>query len=503
MLSSGQNRFAITSEANIDHRMDRKNSAGYAVRACGCDFKCEFTPCLYLPAWGITVGLRMLQLWPMLVPCCSLCRNNRVTSTVKCVRGVIFLMTITAQENDTMNCFNNYRFSWLASVWLGVCALTAQAQETLRPEILKSLKVAQDALADKRNAEALEQSQRVLALPQLSTYERHTVLRTLAVAAMGAQSWDAAISALEDLVQSSTTSSADKRLMYESLVRAALQKKESDRVARYARAYLQEGGLNASVRTVLIQSLNLLGRHTEVVETMQGFLQVDDASGNKTPEEELRALALSQRQIKSESGYRDALWRLLTSHEKPVYWAEYIARVFGMSGFNSRFELDLYRLYELTGHLQESGEYVEMAQLALKAGLPVEAVRVIAKGFEKGVLGQGSEASGHARLKTEAEKRMREDEAQFAQMEKVARDGNSLAMIAEVQFSRQNWEAANEAYAKALQLGGLRRLPEIQLHHAIGLLQAGRKDAARTQLQAIEGDATALELAKLWSLRAR
>ena len=392
---------------------------------------------------------------------------------------------------------------WLVAMSLGVCVAQAMAQDTLRPEVAKALKVAQDALAAKQSSEALDQSRKALALPQLTPYERLSVLRTLAVAAIGAQSWDTATNALEELVQSGAVPASDKLPMYESLVRLAQQQKDYARLVRHAQAYRQAGGNHPVIRTVMVQSLSLLGQHSQVVTAMQDFLALDDAQGRKTPEEELRALAVGQRQLKNDEGYREALWRLLSAHDKPEYWAQYITHLLNTPGFNSRLELDLYRLFEDKGLLEEADEYVEMAQLALKAGLPAEAVRVMAKGFDKGVLGKGSSAAQHARLRDEAQKKMREDDAQFAQMEKSAKDGPALAILGDVHFSRQNWSAAHEVYARALQAGGLRRESEVRLHHAISLLRAGQKQAARDMLRTVQGDATSLELARLWTLMAR
>jgi predicted HTH domain antitoxin len=72
-----------------------------------------------------------------------------------------------------------------------------------------------------------------------------------------------------------------------------------------------------------------------------------------------------------------------------------------------------------------------------------------------------------------------------------------------VHASKQNWAAANAAYAQALAAGGLRREQEFRLHYAISLIKAGQKEQAMAQLKAVQGDATAVEIATLWQLLAR
>ncbi|NBR32920.1 MAG: hypothetical protein EBT84_12340 [Sphingomonadaceae bacterium] len=144
-----------------------------------------------------------------------------------------------------------------------------------------------------------------------------------------------------------------------------------------------------------------------------------------------------------------------------------------------------------------------MAELALKAGLPAEALRVLEAGHQKGILGKGAEAAAHARLLEQARKKAKEDDAMLPQLEQGARDGNAWMAVAEAHAAKQNWPAAVLAYDKALQSGGLRREAEAGLRRGIALFKAGRKADAQAQWKALQGDSTAVQLASLWTLLAR
>lgn len=388
----------------------------------------------------------------------------------------------------------------LCSLWLSTAAL---AQGSVRPEVHKPLSAAQEALKNNQAEAALKLSADALAVPELTAVERNAILRTRAVAATRAQNWDLVIESLEPLVVQADISAEDKRPMLETLISASQQKKDYPRLVKWARQYLQIGGPNASVRTVMIQVLAVTGQHADVVKEMQEKMRLDDAAGKKTPEEELRMLAVSYRNLKDNAGYQATLRRLLTDYPGKAYWSETISRLAQTPGLNQRLELDLYRLLEASGNLEEADEYTDMAQMALRAGLPAEAQRVLAQGYDKGVLGKGAEAATHAKLKAEAQKKAQEDDKLFPQLEKSAKDGNTLAGVGDVHASKQNWAAANAAYAQALAAGGLRREQEFRLHYAISLIKAGQKEQALQQLQAVQGDATAVEIAKLWQLLAR
>ena len=386
---------------------------------------------------------------------------------------------------------------------VGLMAGSVLAQGSLRNEVIKPLTAAQEALKSNQNEQALNLLRDALAVPQLTPAEKSMILRTQAVAALRAQKWDTAAQALESLVISSEVPQADKRPLLESLINACLQLKDHARVAKWSRQYLQDGGSNPAVHLAMVQSMAASGQHAEVVAAMREKIRMDISKGQKTPEPELRTLAVSCRQLKDDAGYMNTLKQLLSNYPSKAYWAEVIGRMSQQAGLNTRLELDLYRLLEQTENMEDAAEYVEMASLALKAGLPSEAVRVINKGFGAGVLGQGSGAASHQKMRTEAEKKLREDEALFAQLERSAKDGPSWAAVGDVYFSRQNWSAAHAAYGKAIELGGLRREHEVRLHDAISLIQADQKGAARQQLAAVTGDPTAVDLAALWAILAR
>lgn len=390
----------------------------------------------------------------------------------------------------------------LASLCLWAASL-AQAQVVVRPELVKPLQAVQEALSAQKHQDVLDQLRPLLQTAGLTPAELGVMRRMQAVAALGAKNWDLAIGSLQEMLQAPDLPASDRRALQESLMNAAQQKQDHALLVRTARQYLQEGGTNPSIRPALIQALALGQQHAEVIREVQEKMRLDAAAGQKTPENQLRLLAVSYRQLKDDAGYRATLKQLLASYPSRDYWAEVAGRMITLPGFNNRFELDVFRLLEQSGNLQEPVDFTEMAGLALQAGLPAEALRVLNLGYDKGILGQGAQAAAHSKLRTEAQTKVREDDRGFAQLEKSARDGNTLASVAAVYASRQDWTQAQAIYARALAAGGLRREQEVRLHYAISLFKAGQKEPALGQLKAIEGDATAVELASLWALMMR
>lgn len=391
-------------------------------------------------------------------------------------------------------------------LWLVVLAgvtTSVLAQAGLRPEVHKPLVAAQDALKNNQTEQALRLAAEAASVPSLTAVEKPLVWRLQAVAALRAQQWALAIERLEGLLDLPQMPASDRLILQEMLVNASVQNKDAARTVRVARQYLQAGGSNLSVRMALLQSLSLQGDHKALVQDMQGFIEQDQAQNRKTPEAELRLMGTACLQLKDEAGYFSALKRLLALYPSKAYWADAVVRLANLPTFNNRYELDGYRLLAETDNLEEAAEYTEMAGLALKAGLPAEALRVLESGHSKGVLGQGPDAANHTRLLAEARKKTQEDNALLPQLEQGAKDGNAWMAVADVQASKHHWPAAVFAYDKAQKAGGLRREAEVKLHYGIALFKSGQTSAALVQWQAVQGDSTAHELASLWALLAR
>ena len=262
---------------------------------------------------------------------------------------------------------------------MAATSTTALAQTNnaaaIRPEVVKLLQASQDALREGQLDKALTLAQQAMAMPNISKDERPYVLRTLAAAAMQAKNFVLAISTLETLVQElpDTTLPDQKAALIESILSAAQQAQDLERFVKWARIYLDQGGRNPSVRPVLIQTLSVLKQHEAVIKEVKVKIKSDEEYSVNTPEIELRLMAYSQRMLKDDAGYNASLKMLLQRYPSKAYWAEVIPRVARQANFNIRFDLDLYRLLELTGNMEDPTEYTDMANLALKNGLPAEA----------------------------------------------------------------------------------------------------------------------------------
>lgn len=371
---------------------------------------------------------------------------------------------------------------------LGV-ALSSVAQVNLRSEVAKPLQAAQEAIQSKQPEEALKKIQEARQVAQLTGAEKMLLERLSVVAAMNAQKFDLAASSLDYLLQSKDLPEVDRLSLMETMVSVSLRTKDYPRVVEWSRRYLQQGGTNTRIRLALIQSLAVQGAHQEVLKEMPAKLQADAAAGKLPDEAELRIYAFSQQQVKDEAAYIKTLTELVKRFPSQAYWGDLLNRIPRQSGFNARYQLDVFRLMDAMDNLEDAEDYADVAQAALKAGLPHEALRMLDK---------VAQPASTATLKKQVQQRMAEDDKAMQAIGPNSEDAVLLAQWADVQLSKGNWKLAVPAYDKALVKGGLRREAETRLHSGIALIKSGQADAAKTMLASVKGDDTAVLLASLW-----
>jgi tetratricopeptide (TPR) repeat protein len=243
-----------------------------------------------------------------------------------------------------------------------------------------------------------------------------------------------------------------------------------------------------------MQSLSLQGAHFEVLTEMPKQLAAYAAAGKLPDEAELRLYAFSQQHVKDEAAFVKTLTELVKRFPSKAYWGDLLNRIPRQASFQPRYQLDVFRLMDATDNLEDAEDYADVAQSALKAGLPHEALRMLDK---------VAQPASSVNLKKQVQQRIAEDDKAMQAIGPDSEDAVLLAQWADVQLSKGDWKAAVPAYEKALAKGGLRREAETRLHCGIALLKSAQVDAAKVMLSSVKGDDTATLLAALWLNLAR
>ena len=388
---------------------------------------------------------------------------------------------------------------------LSVVAGSSVAEDLLRPAVGKPLQAARDSLGKGKPKRALEQIEEARSVGKLSEYEQFVIAQMRGAALSAAGRPTAAAGEFEKVLAAGRLPAGEQLQVREALVGAYLRAKQYDKAVRAIKAYQSEGGTKAEVLAYLPQAYYLAGDYRQAASESARRIRELEKAGKRPSQQQLKLYASCYAKLDDMRGYRRALEKMVRHHPEPGYWADLIQRTARQPGFSKALELDTLRLLRATGNLASATAYMEMAQLAVQAGLPGEARSIIDEGYARGILGRGDakQTERQGRLKKLVEERVAEDRATMAAADQEvasAASGDPLVRqgLAYVTYG----EAAKgiEMIQAGIAHGKLESPARAQLQLAYALQLAGRRDAALKAFRQVGEGEGARDLARLWRL---
>ncbi len=377
---------------------------------------------------------------------------------------------------------------------------------SIRPEVANAVNAAQDAGRAGQKEAAEAKLREAGAVPALSPFEQAVIERARGAVALSLRDYDQAIKSLAAVVATNQLTGADQLQLVELLAKLTYQQKDYPASVGWVRRYQQDGGSDAGVGELLPQALYLANDFKGAAAELEPRVAADEAAGRVTPEVTLRLLVSCYIQGKDDAGYLRTLERMALAYPKAEYWSELTTRATKQPGFAERLWLDVYRLRLAANLMRNADEYVEMAQLAIQAGYPAEALRVIDRGYSLSLLGNGKDADAHTKLRERADKAAEKDAADMAKSEgsaRSAREGDALVNLGFAWVSGGQANRGLPMMEAGVAKGGLRRADDARLHLGIAMWMAGRRDDAVKAFADVKGADGSAALARVWSLFVR
>lgn len=384
----------------------------------------------------------------------------------------------------------------------------ASAQEAVRPEVGKPLQAANDLMRAGKFKDALNKVREAERVSGLTAQESYLVNSSMGSAASGAGDSATAIRAFEAVLASGKAPGATQLKIVEALVGMQYSARNYPAAIQMATRYFRDGGGSGQVRTLMIQSYFQSGDFANAAKESLTDIQADEKAGRAPSEEKLQLLANSYLRQKNGNGYIATIEKLLNYYPKKSLWADVVSRLQSKPGFADRLALDVYRLRLATGNLTATNDFMEMSQLALQAGFPSEAKKVVDEGYASGALGKGAEAARHKRLKDLVESRVAENASVIAAGSKAeaeanaARNGDALFTLGYNRFTAGQSSGTGMMEA-AIKKGDMKRPEDAKLHLGIALLQSNQKVRGVQMLRSVKGDDGVADMANLWVIFSR
>lgn len=378
----------------------------------------------------------------------------------------------------------------------------AQAAETVKPAIGTLLHDASELAKAKKYKDALSKLRDADAVAGKTAYESYVIESTRGSYAMSAGDKETAVKAYEAVVSSSRLNATQKLAMYEALGGTYYTLNNLAKASTWYNRYLSEGGDDPKIKQMVTQISFQNGDCAKVSKDITANVRAEEKAGHNPVEGDLQMLANCSKNDKT--AYVVAMEKLTTYYPKRDYWKDLLNRLPARPGYSERLLLDMYRLKEELGLISTLDNYMEMSQLALQVGLPMEAQKIIDQGYKAGVLGVGAEAARHKRLKDMAVKNVAAD-AKALQQEMAeataAADGTALVNLGFAQVTAGQSAKGIALMEQGIAKGGLSHPADANLHLGIAYLWAGKKTEAIKAFKSVQGTDGAADLARYWMIQ--
>ena len=376
-------------------------------------------------------------------------------------------------------------------------------QQSVRAEMGKPLNEIMELVAAKQFPQAQEKLAVLEAMEKKTPFENFALNRVRAV--IGSSTNDSAMmaKAMDAMIATEFLKESEKKHFTEAVAGTLFNEKKYAESRVWANRMLAKDPGNAGMSNLIARSYYLENDYANTIKVLNVQLAEDDKAQRKTTEENLRLLTSSYQQLKDWDGYTVALERMVALYPKPEFWADLLYRVTKKPGFSDRLLLDYYRLLILNDKFEDGAQFVDMAELALLAGLPVEAKTAIDAGYAANLLGTGKEATKHKQLRDRVNKQAADDVKSLDAGEAAAKNAKTGIGMVNIGYNY----VINGQFDKGLALmeqgiakGGLKSPDEAKLHLGVAYLKAGKRDKAVETLKPIQGRDGSGDLARLWLL---
>jgi len=405
----------------------------------------------------------------------------------------------------------------LAGAALGAAALLAPAtalaqaaapaaKQTNSAKLAKPLKEAHDDLGAKKFPEAIAKLKEADGIAGKTPFDQHLINDMLAYAYIKTNDFPDAAKAMEAEVDDGFTTGPELQQKVRGLSEVYYQIKNYDKAIEYGQRALKGGFGDDHTRTIVGQAYYLKG-------DWKGTLKFEDEqvtntikSGGTPALEPLQLILSACAKLEDSACQTKALERLVAYYPKPEYWSNLLLSLLKATANSDTNTLEVYRLMFDVDVLKSPDDYSEMAGLALDAGTPGDAQRVLQRAFERNVFTDKRSMDKNQRLLEKAKQAAASDQASLDKTAKeadAAPTGVKNAGMGLAYLSYGQYDKAVDEFTKAISKGSLRNPADTQLLLGIAQLKAGHKDDAVKSWKAVKGDPVLERLASLWILHAQ
>jgi len=309
--------------------------------------------------------------------------------------------------------------------------------------------------------------------------------------------------ATEQLNEIETVSQADKIKSYKPLAQIYYQQKNFEKAEKYAKLWAQNDP-SADAYTILVAIYYTQQNCPDAIGAQLKANELDTAAGKEPSEQALRILNSCYYRTNDKPHRQEVMEQLVRRFPKADYFSD-LLHIYQEQNADKRAILNLYRYAFDHDWISRESEFAEYADMALDAGAPAEAYKVIEAATAKGAFKIVAATDRNGKLKSQATQQMAEDKKQIAQLDKDARSGKNGEADVKVGLAYLgfgDYEKAAEAIERGLssdRVGKVKRVDDAQMMLGIAYKKLGKNEDAAKAFAAAKADPRMAKAAAIWA----
>lgn len=381
---------------------------------------------------------------------------------------------------------------------------SAQAKQSVSKAVVKQIQAAQKAIEAKNWGECSSQLRQASALPGKTPYDDYAVNELLGFCAIRGNDFATAARALEAGLNAGFLAQDQVPSRVRALSQVNYQLKNYAKSIDYGNRAIRGGFADDDIYVLVAQAYYIQGDHKGTLRFVSDWVEGVEKRGQAPKENALQLMLSSCLKLDDSECTTMALEKLVSRYPKDEYWQNLMQKLL-RSDATDRVMLNVYRLAAVVNAMRRADDYIEMAQLAIEAGLPGEAQSVLEQGINKKVIAEARDIDRANRLLATAKRQADADRATLSTQEKeaaAAKTGDAEVRLGQAFLSYGMNDKALAAIQRGIARGNLRNPAEAQLSLGMAQLQLGNKSEAAKAFRAARGDATLSRVGNLWALHA-
>jgi tetratricopeptide (TPR) repeat protein len=371
--------------------------------------------------------------------------------------------------------------------------------------VAEPMKKAQEAIAKKQWDTAVAEIKKAQAVEKKTPFEAYQIDEFLGYVLIQQKKYQEAAPVYERTLNSGFLPEGQVDDRMKTLATLFFQTKDYRKAAEWAKKSVDRRPDQEDMGVMVAQSYYLMNDFPNAASAMTKIIRNAEKAGRTPPENWLQIVLSSHFKADNKDGVAAALKDIVRYYPNAEYW-ENLLDIYRRKTTDDRVILGYYRLMDEVGALKDKGDIVEMAQLAMDAGVPGEAQEVVERNIQSGTLKSDdkTEQGRYDRLLSGAKKQATTDRASLPQLAKEAEkatQGQADVALGHAYLTYDQFDEAITALQRGIKKGGVTDMDEAQVLLGIALLKKGQKDQARQAFNAVKDGSKWNDLSDLWVLR--